>query len=251
MLDPRERAGVAEQFGVADEQVARDHVISHLLALLSAELPEAVTFFGGTALARSHLPDGRLSEDLDLIANAPAERSEVARAVEQLFVSGLRRSFRDVRWDPPPTAVREPGAAVLWSSAGSVRIQLLRAAGYPPWPTEVVELVQRYADAGPARLRVPTLPAFAAWKTAAWQGRSAARDLWDLWALAGIDAIDAVAARLYVGHGPTGRPPSGWLFDRVPGEVAWRAALGGQTRLSVRAEQAAAVVAEAWRRATA
>jgi predicted nucleotidyltransferase component of viral defense system len=62
MLDPQERAAFAERFGVADEQVDRDHLISHVLALLAAHLPGEVVFFGGTALARSHLPDGRLSE---------------------------------------------------------------------------------------------------------------------------------------------------------------------------------------------
>ncbi|MFE7415804.1 nucleotidyl transferase AbiEii/AbiGii toxin family protein [Rhodococcus sp. NPDC057529] len=44
-------------------------------------------------------------------------------------------------------------------------------------------LIQRYSDAPPARLLVPTLAAFAASKTATWCDRAAARDLWDLWAL--------------------------------------------------------------------
>lgn len=57
MLDPAEAAAVAEEFGVSDEQVRRDHLLSHLLAVLAQRLPEAVVFFGGTALARTHLPD--------------------------------------------------------------------------------------------------------------------------------------------------------------------------------------------------
>jgi hypothetical protein len=146
--------------------------------------------------------------------------------------------------------VRDPGPGVLWVAASSVRVQLLGAGGYPDWPTELVPLAQRYSDAPPARLRVPTLPSFVAWKTAAWYGRRAARDLWDLWALAGIDAIDRAAADLYATHGPTGRPPGTWLFDRVPDESTWRSELGGQTRLTVTAAEAAAVVAAAWARAT-
>jgi predicted nucleotidyltransferase component of viral defense system len=50
LLDPDEAATVAEMFGVADEQVRRDHLLSHLLAVLSRHLPDAVVFFGGTAL---------------------------------------------------------------------------------------------------------------------------------------------------------------------------------------------------------
>jgi hypothetical protein len=40
VLDHDEAADVAEQFGVAFEQVRRDHLISHLLAALSATLSD-------------------------------------------------------------------------------------------------------------------------------------------------------------------------------------------------------------------
>ena len=45
---------VVRQFDVADEQVRRDHVISHMLAAPSA-MPGAddLIFFGGTALSRT------------------------------------------------------------------------------------------------------------------------------------------------------------------------------------------------------
>lgn len=63
-----ERAEIAQRFGVAPEQVERDHLISHLLAFLSQNFGDRIHFIGGTALARTHLPEGRLSEDIDLIA---------------------------------------------------------------------------------------------------------------------------------------------------------------------------------------
>ncbi len=59
MLDPVEEVAVAEQFGVAAAQVRRDHLISHLLVALSRSLADEVVFFGGTALARGLVPDGR------------------------------------------------------------------------------------------------------------------------------------------------------------------------------------------------
>jgi hypothetical protein len=62
-----EGAAVAQQFGVALEQVHRDHLISSILAALQAHAGDLI-FFGGTALARTYLPAGRLSEDIDLIA---------------------------------------------------------------------------------------------------------------------------------------------------------------------------------------
>ena len=67
-MDPDERDSVATQFGVSTEQVQRDHLVSHILAFLSHEFGDRIHFIGGTALARTHLPDGRLSEDIDLIA---------------------------------------------------------------------------------------------------------------------------------------------------------------------------------------
>jgi len=51
-MDSDERDRVAEQFGVAPEQVERDHLISHLLAFLSQRLGGQLHFIGGTATAR-------------------------------------------------------------------------------------------------------------------------------------------------------------------------------------------------------
>jgi hypothetical protein len=209
--DPEEFVAVADRFGVAVAQVRRDHLISLLLGLLSRDLADRVLFFGGTALARTHLPDGRLSEDIDL-ASAP-----------------------DVQ------------AGVLAGPDGvSIRIQLLDAAGYPRWPTEPRDLEQRYADAPPARLEVPIRAAFVAGKTAAWHDRRACRDLWDLWALSRVGAVDVEAALLYRRLGPTGTAPGAWTFADPPTEGQWHAALAGQTRLTVTAAQAAAAVAVAW-----
>jgi predicted nucleotidyltransferase component of viral defense system len=60
---------VGAAFGVARLQVERDHLISHCLiaiANVTRDLDHPPVFFGGTALARTWLPDGRLSEDIDL-----------------------------------------------------------------------------------------------------------------------------------------------------------------------------------------
>jgi hypothetical protein len=67
-MDSDERDRVAEQFGVAPGQVERDHLISQLLAFLGQRFGDRIHFIGGTALARTHLPKGRLSEDVDLVA---------------------------------------------------------------------------------------------------------------------------------------------------------------------------------------
>jgi predicted nucleotidyltransferase component of viral defense system len=68
MLTESERQNVKETFGADDAQVERDHLISHVLAAISDDLGDRIRFFGGTALARTYVTQGRLSEDVDLIA---------------------------------------------------------------------------------------------------------------------------------------------------------------------------------------
>ncbi|HEX3733364.1 MAG TPA: nucleotidyl transferase AbiEii/AbiGii toxin family protein [Mycobacteriales bacterium] len=248
VLDPTELRDVAAAFGVYEDQVLRDHLISHLLAAISAEAARDVVFFGGTALARSVVPDGRLSEDIDLLAIG--RRSEIAARLTATLPRALRREFPSLSWDPALTEVREPAPAILRSADGLVvRVQLLSATGYPPWPTEEVDLVQRYLDVPPARFVVPTAPGFAAAKAVAWYDRRASRDLWDLWALAERGHVDREAAHLYARLGPTNRTPNPEDYATPPDQAQWDRDLGAQIRLTVTAAEAAEVVAEAWCRA--
>lgn len=60
MLDPDEERSVASAFGVAASQVRRDHLISHVLAVLSERFADRLLFFGGTALSEDI--DGALLE---------------------------------------------------------------------------------------------------------------------------------------------------------------------------------------------
>jgi predicted nucleotidyltransferase component of viral defense system len=247
MLDPRELREVASRFGVDDTQVLRDHLISHVLAALTATAGDLVIFIGGTALARSLLPDGRLSEDVDLIA--ASRRSVVAAELSDAIPRSLRREFPGLTWSPTFNPTCDTDAAILRSSDGlSVRVQLLDAVGYPAWPTSSVRLEQRYSDAPPAQLQVPTPAALVAAKTAAWQDRRAARDLWDLWALATRGHLTAEAADLYARTGPTNRRPEPALFTTAPDEDRWKRDLGGQVRLTVTARDALATVRDAWAR---
>ena len=130
MLDPHELAEVAAAFGVADEQVRRDHLISHILAAI-ADLAPAITFFGGTALSRTHLSDpdvgARLSEDIDLYT---PQRRATAAILDERLPQQLRREFPGTRWDPTLSAVRstEPGQLVTRDGL-RVRIQLLDSSG--------------------------------------------------------------------------------------------------------------------------
>jgi predicted nucleotidyltransferase component of viral defense system len=248
MLDPTEEIAIADQFGVARDQVRRDHLISHLLAVLSAHFADQLIFFGGTALCRSFVPNGRLSEDIDLIA--VGNRRDTARALEQGLVAENRREYPGMNWRPQLSTVRDVDPAVLATAEGlNVRIQLLNRTGYPHWPTESRALIQRYSDVPPATLTVPTRAAFAAWKASAWMDRAASRDLFDLWSLAEIGAIDGEAADLFSRYGPMSRPADEGAFSVAPDETVWRRDLGAQTRVTVTADEALAVVRAAWKSA--
>lgn len=242
-----ERDAVAAQFGVSPEQVERDHLISHLLAVISDRFGDRLHFIGGTALARTHLAGGRLSEDIDLVALG--NRTALAVELDAVLPRTVARVHGRLEWAPALSEVTDTSAANLRSPAGvSVKVQLLSSHGRTLWPAEPRSLEQRYHDAPPAELLVPTLPAFAAAKTATWHDRRAPRDLWDLWALAGIGGIDSAAGELYRRYGPTNRLPGPHLFDRPPKDHDWNSQLAGQTRLTVTAEVALATVREAWAR---
>ena len=116
----------------------------------------------------------------------------------------------------------------------SVQVQLLGGEGYD-WPTEVVQIEQRYSDAPPARLRVLTADAFAAAKLGAWIDRGAPRDLYDLWAMSQRNLIGGSALQVFISHGPFGQPPPAWVFERSLDEGEWMSGLVHQTRLHVSA----------------
>lgn len=244
-MNSDEKTAVAEQFGVATEQVERDHLISHLLAFLSREFGDRIHFIGGTALARTHLPNGRLSEDIDLIA--VGDRKSVAANLDAALPRALARTHGRLILDPALSIVADTRPAILRTADGlTVRLQLLSSRDRIVWPTERRSLVQRYADAPAAGLLVPTLPAFAASKTATWVDRHASRDLWDLWALSRLGAIDGAAEDLYRRYGPTNQPPAPHDFTKAPTEAEWQNQLAGQTRLMISPRDALRAVRDTW-----
>jgi Nucleotidyl transferase AbiEii toxin, Type IV TA system len=244
-LQPDDLAQVMAAFGVAEAQVRRDHAISHILAALSRHRRDELIFFGGTALSRTYLLDQRLSEDIDLIA--VDHRDDLADVLLKDINAALARTHGRLTWSPGWSRNSDVDPAVAVTADGiAINIQLLRGARYEPWPTQTCEIEQRYRDAPPAILRVPTLLAFAGWKTAAWLDRGAARDLYDLWALDRVGALNAESATLFATHGPTRSPPRSWMFTRAPSAVEWQAQLAGQTRLTVTAAEALEAVRTAW-----
>jgi hypothetical protein len=232
-----------ERFGVAEQQVRRDHLISHMLAAISTCCDDGLIFFGGTALSRTHLVHARMSEDIDLIATAP--RVEVIPRLVTTLERALMRTHGRPTW-APGFSDHDTDAAVLSAAGAQVKVQLLRGEHYPAWPVERRVVEQRYADAAPATLTVPTLPSFVGWKTVAWSDRGAPRDLYDLWALNDIGALTTEAATLFARYGPTGNAPRPFMFTTAPSERDWRASLSGQTRLDVTAERALREVRQGW-----
>jgi predicted nucleotidyltransferase component of viral defense system len=218
---------VTAQFGAAEQQVRRDHLIAHLLRALDV-LDAPVVFFGGTALAWTLLPDGRLSEDIDLYA---PDRAAVAVRLENELPRLVRRDFPGVEWDPPLSATRPVEPATVKAGDIVVRVQLLCGREYhdlASMPTVRCELRTRYADVPPTSLVCPTPAAFVATKVSAWHDRATPRDLYDLAALARAEVIDAEAATL--AHRLMGMRVQPFLFQRPPAESTWRAQLAHQTR---------------------
>ena len=227
MLDASDAAQVAARFGATDEQVRRDHLVAHVLAGLARLEVSGLVFFGGTALSLTHVPNGRLSEDVDLYVPA---RAQVARVVDKELPRMLRREYPRSQWDPALSGVRAAAAARLVTEEGLViRVQLLDVdvQGWRGLPTEVRALERRYGDVPATSMAVPTRAAFVAMKAAAWVDRRAARDLFDLAELAAAGGLDDDARALF--RQLTGRQLRAYdLAVRPPTD--WQAQLAHQMR---------------------
>lgn len=174
----------------------------------------------------------------------------MARQIERAVAQDLSRTHGTATWDPAITATRGAEDAVLRVGGNvQIRFQLLSRDGYPDWPTEPRQIIQRYADAPRATLTTLTAPAFAANKTAVWLERRSPRDLYDLWALGREGHVGSEAADLFRRLGPTGGHPSPWMFDKAPTEQTWQYSLGHQGVVRVTAADALDQVAETWARA--
>ena len=245
MLTDSDRERIKTKFGADDTQVERDHLISRLLAELSREMQSLLKFYGGTALSRSYLPNGRLSEDVDLIAVGP--RTEIAQQVMRALTLGLAREFGRPTFTPALNQVRGAAPVVMRVPSGpQVQLQLLPENHYPAWPFHLTTLPSRYSDCEPAELSIPTRDAFVAWKTSAFMDRRASRDLWDLAALAELAAFTPEAGSLFEQFGPLRRLPSESTIPGAPDQSTWERDLSHQTRLALTAEEARARVVDAW-----
>jgi len=245
MLNSDDINQVKDRYGADDEQIARDHLISHLLGVLSEFMGEQVRFYGGTALSRSFLPLGRLSEDIDLIA--VGDRNQTAQDLQEILDSQLARQFGRPTFTPPIASTNSSQPSVISFPSGvKIQIQVLPRNHYPDWPFEMVELEQRYSDAKPAVLSIPTRAAFVAWKTTTFFDRIAPRDLWDLATLATQGAFNSEAVTLYKKYGFSSQLPTSSTFPLAPLEANWIFELSHQTQLTITAEQARETVIRAW-----
>jgi predicted nucleotidyltransferase component of viral defense system len=230
VLDPEELVAVATAYGVSEEQVRRDHLIGHVLAAIAANNADVV-FFGGTALARTHLttPElgGRLSEDIDLWS---VSRRTTAELLDSAIPRSLRREYPGAVIRPGLAEVRPVDPALLVTPEGlRLRLQLLDLSGghsgWKIWPTENRHLQSRYTDVPETTLTVPTLPAFVGMKLTAWIDRRTARDLYDLAALTRLGAMTTEAfdlAEAALGY----RPGASMIRQKPPGD--WEAQLINQ-----------------------
>ena len=67
MIKPGEIQNKAREFGVRDQQIEKDYILSWILQGISQhqELSKAIVFKGGTVLKKVYFEDYRFSEDLD------------------------------------------------------------------------------------------------------------------------------------------------------------------------------------------
>lgn len=205
------------RFGVSDDQIRRDHLVSHVLAALSEILEEGAHFYGGTALCRTYLPDSRLSEDIDLLS---ANFEGTLESLAERLPRHLRREF--------PGAILQPGAKEgLGRQANLVsaeRLQLKIYVGaahveHPSWRFQPTAVNLRYPDLPESvSLSCPTLATFTAMKWSAYVDRHAPRDLFDLAGLSRIGGFNRDSEAIL--EKTTGVGFMGSELRRIPGSLA-------------------------------
>lgn len=188
MLGLGELGRWASLFGVAPQQIEKDHLVSHLLAgIATSTVADDVVFFGGTALARTHLDRVRISEDIDLWADSPRQILDV---LADELPGRVRREYPGLRFDQ---AAPSEGSAVARDGT-QVRIQVIaygaEYAACVATERRAIELRYGDLDQSNATLTVPVRSSFVAMKHLAWAERAAPRDLVDLVALAEGGAFD-------------------------------------------------------------
>jgi len=212
---------VATRFGVADSQVIRDHLISSvLLALADDQMAHQtpVTFFGGTALCRTWIPDLRLSEDVDLLVNAGND----AQNLTQRISMGLRRDFPEHSWGRLGSQ-DQVDSWNLHDASATVRVQFVQwRHRWKEIPTTLAPVLLRYSDLPTdVHMTVPTPTGFAAMKLMAWFDRQTPRDLFDLAALAERGHIDHRATSLVKRISGFTPHPSLSTCARLTGPATW------------------------------
>lgn len=236
MINRTEIAAVAAQFGTPGSQIIRDHLISHVLAGI-ADWPDhdRVTFFGGTALCRTWLPNLRLSEDIDLLVDTQLDAEHLREHTSRR----LRSEFPSHDWMRLGSQ-HQVETWMLNTGASEVKVQFAEwRQGWKSIPLVTRDVQLRYSDLPESvALTVPTPSGFAAMKLMAWFDRHAPRDLYDLAALADAGHIDRGAVDRV--KAIAGFAPSAATLERhVPRivESVWSAELGHQVSDTSTAER--------------
>lgn len=241
MLELGELLHVQRLFSSSELQVRRDHAISHILAAIQ-NLRSEMVFYGGTALSRTLLTDGRLSEDIDLYAE---DRKKLCQELDEI-PDLIEQEFPEANWQKLPSQLRDAESTNLsCGSAIHVKVQVVdsNSRGWQKVPVEIMEIFQRYSDAPLTKLCVPTFNGFVAMKASAWFERHAARDLFDLEGLSRKGEVTENAKDLVQslrGY----RLTETMLEGRVTGN--WTQELAGQTKLTVSEEECLSRVLEWW-----
>jgi predicted nucleotidyltransferase component of viral defense system len=241
MLESNELDQVQRLFDSSELQVRRDHAISHVLAAIQHIKAEFV-FFGGTALSRTYVANGRLSEDIDLYSN---NREFLSRELDHL-PEMIEQEFPGANWEALPSQVSDPRSVLLnCDSSIKIKFQVLDALsrGRQRIPIKITDIHQRYSDVPRTKMYVPTFDGFVAMKALAWFDRRTARDLYDLDGLSHRGEVTESARKL-INQLRGYRLTQAMMNGRVSG--LWHEELAHQTRLVISQQECLQRVLDWW-----
>lgn len=195
MISYQEIETESAKIGVSPQTIEKDyHLDWYLVALRSEKLFSQFSFYGGTAIKKSYIPNHRFSEDIDLISGAKLDpdviRQTLARAHK--FVEKEANLFYSYRPDEVQIVGTQTRFVIHYrgfSEIGGIKRFLLDLAqGIEELPKPISRrLITPYRDLAERKVQIQALPVevICADKLALIvdRKRKEPRDIYDLWSV--------------------------------------------------------------------
>lgn len=200
MIKPGEIQNKAREFGVRDQQIEKDYILSWILQGIAQheELSKAIVFKGGTVLKKVYFEDYRFSEDLDFtLLDNDISHEQIFEWFEELFE--YIKEEANIPLEIIDNNEHEDGGINFYISYvgplgglganKKVKVDISRSENLSFEPV-LNDVYIEYTDQEEHQLLCYTLEEVLVEKLRSVMQRMQARDFYDIWYLLEVNGID-------------------------------------------------------------